>query len=409
MAETVYRLLQDEGITIVEDAATKTVRIGVPGLASKLNNGDIVQATQLQAGIAAIATNLQVQTGTDPDRFVTPAGLSSAAQSALNDATAARLMRVGGFGLGGAALVLTSQDLNAERPTGFYYCVTCTNGPIGNSAAGDGWLLHRDHSVSGYASQIYDSGVTDRIFFRRQVAGAWSTWRELYHTANFDPNAKANTSGNYPGLVVGNSAQVGGQTAAMLAPPGAIMDFAMPNPPNGWLAANGAAVSRATYADLFAAIGTTFGAGNGSSTFNLPDLRGYFRRSWDNGRGVDPGRGFASTQSSANLSHSHSGSTSAAGSHAHGGSTSTAGDHAHQQGSESLYNLYGGGNLIGFRAMPNGSSGSYQYQNTSTAGAHAHSLSTDTQGLHAHSVSTDPAGSNEARPLNIAFLTCIKF
>jgi microcystin-dependent protein len=44
--------------------------------------------------------------------------------------------------------------------------------------------------------------------------------------------------------------------------------------PNGWLLCNGAAVSRTTYADLFAVIGTTFGTGDGSTTFNIPDFRG---------------------------------------------------------------------------------------------------------------------------------------
>ncbi len=44
--------------------------------------------------------------------------------------------------------------------------------------------------------------------------------------------------------------------------------------PSGWLLCNGAEVSRTTYADLFAVMGTIFGAGNGSTTFNLPDLRG---------------------------------------------------------------------------------------------------------------------------------------
>lgn len=44
--------------------------------------------------------------------------------------------------------------------------------------------------------------------------------------------------------------------------------------PSGWLIADGQAVSRATYADLFALIGTTYGAGDGTTTFNLPDLRG---------------------------------------------------------------------------------------------------------------------------------------
>ena len=60
-----------------------------------------------------------------------------------------------------------------------------------------------------------------------------------------------------------NAANLVGQVAA----------FAMDTPPTGWLVANGAAVSRTTYAELFAAIGTVWGSGDGSTTFNLPDLR----------------------------------------------------------------------------------------------------------------------------------------
>jgi microcystin-dependent protein len=67
-------------------------------------------------------------------------------------------------------------------------------------------------------------------------------------------------------------------SSVTLVPTGAVMPFAMNAAPSGWLAANGSAVSRTTYAALFAAIGTTYGAGDGSSTFTLPDLRGYFVR-----------------------------------------------------------------------------------------------------------------------------------
>jgi len=79
-------------------------------------------------------------------------------------------------------------------------------------------------------------------------------------------------------------------------PSGAVGLFAGSSAPSGWLKANGAAVSRTTYAALFAAIGTTFGAGNGTTTFNLPDLRGEFLRGWDDGRGIDSGRAFGSAQ-----------------------------------------------------------------------------------------------------------------
>ncbi|QTM02061.1 phage tail protein [Mannheimia sp. ZY171111] len=80
---------------------------------------------------------------------------------------------------------------------------------------------------------------------------------------------------------------------------GSVAYFATDTAPNGWLKANGAAVSRTTYAELFAKIGTTFGAGNGYSTFNLPDLRGEFLRGLDDGRNVDAGRRLGSTQGDA--------------------------------------------------------------------------------------------------------------
>ena len=59
---------------------------------------------------------------------------------------------------------------------------------------------------------------------------------------------------------------------------GMIAPFAMTTPPTGWLACDGTAVSRTTYVDLFTAIGTTWGVGDGSSTFALPDLEGAFLR-----------------------------------------------------------------------------------------------------------------------------------
>ena len=82
-------------------------------------------------------------------------------------------------------------------------------------------------------------------------------------------------------------------------PSGAVMYFAMQSAPTGWLKADGSAVSRTQYPALFAAIGTTFGVGDGRTTFNLPDLRGEFVRGWDGGRNIDPGRAFGSAQGDA--------------------------------------------------------------------------------------------------------------
>lgn len=86
---------------------------------------------------------------------------------------------------------------------------------------------------------------------------------------------------------------------------GGVQAFAGSAAPAGWLKCNGAAISRTAYADLFAVIGTTYGAGDGNSTFNIPDLRGEFLRGWDNGRGVDAGRALGSAQADELKAHTH--------------------------------------------------------------------------------------------------------
>ena len=89
------------------------------------------------------------------------------------------------------------------------------------------------------------------------------------------------------------------------SPAGTVIQFAGSSAPDGYLKANGNAVSRTTYAALFAAIGTTYGTGDGSTTFNLPDLRGEFVRGLDDGRGVDTGRALGSAQADAFQGHWH--------------------------------------------------------------------------------------------------------
>ena len=105
-------------------------------------------------------------------------------------------------------------------------------------------------------------------------------------------------------LSVPSTAEVAAAVSAAM-PSGAVLPFAMSSAPTGWLKCNGQTVSRTTYASLFAAIGTTFGAGDGSTTFALPDLRGEFVRGWDDGRGVDSGRSFGSYQADMFKSHTH--------------------------------------------------------------------------------------------------------
>ena len=131
---------------------------------------------------------------------------------------------------------------------------------------------------------------------RRNTAAAGDFSTEVSDiTSDASGNFTANGNITAGGQFIGNGS----------VPPGAVMHFAMNSAPTGWLRANGAAVSRATFAALFAVIGTTYGAGDGSTTFNLPDLRGEFIRGWDDGRGVDTGRGIGTTQAGQMPLHTH--------------------------------------------------------------------------------------------------------
>lgn len=72
---------------------------------------------------------------------------------------------------------------------------------------------------------------------------------------------------------------------------GFVVAYAHYTAPTNWLECAGTAVSRTTYSNLFSVVGTNFGSGDGSNTFHLPDLRGYFVRGWDNAAGNDPDSG----------------------------------------------------------------------------------------------------------------------
>ena len=175
-------------------------------------------------------------------------------------------------------------------------------------------------------------------------------------------------------------------TVERLLPAGAVMPFAMNSAPAGWLAANGAAVDRlGTYAALFAAIGTTHGAGNGSTTFNLPDLRGIFVRGSDSQviAGVTyTGAALGGKQGDSFRTHTHAASTNSTGAHTHSVNISVG-----SSGS-------GGGLAV---ASP-----------TSNEFATAR-ISTTSTGDHTHTVTVTATGGTETSPANIALLYCIKF
>ena len=119
-------------------------------------------------------------------------------------------------------------------------------------------------------------------------------------------------------------------------PVGMITPYAGGSAPGGWLLCNGAAVSRATYAALFAVLGTLYGAGNGSTTFNLPDLQGKVPvglNAADTDFDVLGEAGGAKTSA-----HTHTGP-----SHTHTGPSHTHSINAHHH-ETSTGSIYGGGN-----------------------------------------------------------------
>ena len=79
-------------------------------------------------------------------------------------------------------------------------------------------------------------------------------------------------------------------TAPKELPAGILLPYAGDIPPDGWLLCNGDAVSRSDYSTLFAAIGSTYGVGDGETTFNLPDLRGRMPMGLDNMGGSNANR-----------------------------------------------------------------------------------------------------------------------
>lgn len=122
-------------------------------------------------------------------------------------------------------------------------------------------------------------------------------------------------------------------------PTGSVLDFAGSTAPDGWLLCFGQAVSRTDYAALFAALGTTYGVGDGSTTFNLPDCRGRVKAGKDNMGGVAAGQ-LTSALSGVNGAalgstggaQVHSIQTSEVGQHNHSASSAGAGSHNHQGG-----------------------------------------------------------------------------
>lgn len=179
-------------------------------------------------------------------------------------------------------------------------------------------------------------------------------------------------------------------------PTGAVFHFAMSTAPTGYLVCDGSAVSRTTYSTLFTTIGTTYGSGDDSSTFNLPELRGQFIRGWQDSNSagdevvIDSDRTFGSTQGDAVTDHNHwFWATSPSGGALHDTGKFNAGGTLNSLISYSDFN-YSSGSDVNVRAGGNTGRGNMRIDKIRDA-----SGTTDYEGT-------------ETRPHNVALLPCIK-
>lgn len=233
-------------------------------------------ATETVRGIVELATQAEVEAGTDPDRVVTA--------KKLHDVVRARTITGGGLATGGGNLA-ANRIITVDECTD----AEAVAGTIGTKAVTPRRLKAAiDALVNG-------------------APGALNTLDELAAALGDDANFAASVTNAL--ALKASIAYVDAQLAAARTQleterRGDVVFRATQTVPAGAYQCDGRALSR-TGADapLFAVIGTSYGVGDGATTFNIPDMRGRFPRGWDNGLGADPGRVFGSYQADALAAH----------------------------------------------------------------------------------------------------------
>lgn len=260
------------------------------------------------------------------------------------------------------------------------------------TAAQSANLVTYNNSTSGIAATDLQAAVDDiarsinvsSIFGR---AGAVVAVAGDYTAAQVSVDASGlahTTATTVQAAVADHDAAI--TSAAASVPTGTVLDFAGATAPTGYLMCYGQTVSRTTYAALFAAIGTAHGAGDGSTTFTLPDARGRTIAGKDNMGGTVAGRLASSvagtTLGAAGGEEKHALTEAELASHNHGGTTSTGGAHTHSY--TDSYTTTGGSGV---------GSGTQLHVTTAT-------LPTGSAGDHSHTIATAGSGTahNNVQP-----------
>lgn len=260
---------------------------------------------------------------------------------------------VGGYPLGAV--------VGSATTPGSVFRSTTDNNVTNPDSGGLGWTNFFPQSITGNA------GTATRLATVRSI----SMTGDVSWTVNFDGS--------------GNVTAAASVTPSAGVPPGVTWMYAANSAPAGWLICNGAAINRVTYAALFGVIGTAYGPGDGSTTFNIPNMLGQFPRGFDSGSTIDPARVFGTTQGFALENHNH----------AEGASYTTGSSRPGIYGDTSL--ATGGSFPVGATVHTDANNGTRQlYTSTGTVGA--------------GSGSGAPAGTfaAETRPTNVTFTFIIK-
>jgi len=187
--------------------------------------------------------------------------------------------------------------------------------PGSNTEGDEALLTGQVSSIGNHTTDVLTEGTTNRYFSNELARGAISGGNGINVAASTGVISASGTgsitvtvdgididditdlvadtygdSSNIPSITVNTKGQITAiSTNAITIPPGiptgSLIMYGSASAPSGWLSCDGAAVSRSTYSNLFDVIGTTYGPGDGETTFNVPDLRG--RAPIGNGSGSD--------------------------------------------------------------------------------------------------------------------------
>ncbi|CAE6784628.1 hypothetical protein R69658_04236 [Paraburkholderia aspalathi] len=379
-------------------------------------------ATTQRQGVIQLATQAEVDAGTDAAKALTPKTAASRYAS-LTGAQFAGPVKATDFSTDGPAVVGMAKIQSATRAS--ILSVTNFDG-LSIEAMDSGNLAKKNVGLAPWGGKVLVGTVNDDGIGLVQVAGLI--------TAQTPPAGDASKRVPTTEWVI---------AAIASAAVGSIVFEARTTARAGFLKLNGALLKRTDYPALWAyaqASGAIvadaswsannfgcFSTGDGATTFRIPEMRGESIRCWDDGRGVDTGRAIGSWQDSQNRSHAHGASAAAVGDHAHsawtdaqgfhnhGGGTTGGGAHNHSTNMKGITNQ---GSDFGREGQEVARSGPGGWLGTDVQGdhnhgiygegSHGHNVGIGAAGNHSHGITINADGGNEVRVRSVAMLAMIR-